>query len=168
VAAGCGPDFYFGHSGLSADEDGDLVLLYDGATTPGGRQSIFASRSTDGGLTWSPRVAVSAAGEQSVQPAVEQTGEGDVRAFWSTTAGGNHDRWNVWYRRSLDGGQNWSVPVKLSDAAGGAGYKTATGFHEVYGDYGEIAVTSAGDSFAAWGEGFSWTGPGGTWYVLGR
>jgi hypothetical protein len=168
AAAGCGPDFYFGHSGVSADDDGDLVFLYDGATAPGGRQSIFARRSSDGGLTWSNRVVLSAAGEQSVQPSVEQTGDGDVRAFWSTTAGGDHDRWSVWYRRSQNGGSSWSAPVRLSDAAGGAGYKTATGFLEVYGDYGEIAVTSTGDTFATWGEGFSWTGPGGTWYALGR
>jgi hypothetical protein len=58
--------------------------------------------------------------------------------------------------------------VKLSDAAGGAGHTTAAGYLEVYGDYGEIAVTSAGDTFAAWGEGFSWTGPGGTWHRLDR
>jgi hypothetical protein len=83
----------------------------------------------------------------------------DVRAFWSTTAGGDHDRWNVWYRRSLDGGVTWSAPVKLSDAAGGVGYKAATGSQEVYGDYGEIAVTSAGDTFAVWGEGSAGPAP---------
>ena len=48
----------------------------------------------------------------------------------------------------------------------GAGYKTADGFLEVYGDYGEIAVTSAGRTFAVWGEGFSYTGPGGSWFNL--
>ena len=168
VAAGCGPDFYYGHSAVSADEDGDLVFLYDGATTPGGRQSIFARRSNDGGQSWSDRAVISADGEQSVQPAVEQTDDGDVRAMWATTAGGSHDRWNTWYRSSIDGGVTWSAPVRLSDAASGAAYKTATGFLEVYGDYGEIAVTSAGDTFATWGEGFSWTGPGGTWYALGK
>jgi hypothetical protein len=36
------------------------------------------------------------------------------------------------------------------------------------GDYGEIAVTSAGKTFATWGEGFSYTGPGGTWFNLQR
>ena len=44
----------------------------------------------------------------------------------------------------------------------------ASGFNEVYGDYGEIAVTNTGDTFAVWGEGFGWTGPGGTWYAHGR
>ena len=39
---------------------------------------------------------------------------------------------------------------------------------EVYGDYGEIAVTNAGKTVATWGEGFSYTGPGGTWFNVQR
>jgi hypothetical protein len=42
------------------------------------------------------------------------------------------------------------------------------GFDEIYGDYGEIAVTSAGKTFATWGEGFGYTGPGGTWFNVQR
>jgi hypothetical protein len=45
-------------------------------------------------------------------------------------------------------------------------YHHANGFDEIYGDYGEIAVTNTGNTFATWGEGFSWTGPGGTWFNL--
>ena len=46
----------------------------------------------------------------------------------------------------------------------GAAYKHADGFDEVYGDYGEIAITSAGKTIATWGEGLSWVGPGGVWF----
>jgi hypothetical protein len=35
---------------------------------------------------------------------------------------------------------------------------------EFYGDYGEIVITSSGKTIAAWGEGFSWLGPGGVWF----
>jgi len=70
----------------------------------------------------------------------------------------------VWFSRSTDGGATWSAPVKLSDATSGAAYITAAGYLEVYGDYGEIAITSAGKTIAVWGEGFSWTGPGGVWF----
>ena len=45
----------------------------------------------------------------------------------------------------------------------GAPYKTANGFLEPYGDYGETAITSAGKTIATWGEGNSYTGPGGVW-----
>jgi hypothetical protein len=164
VAAGCSSDFYLGHSGVTADAAGNLVFVYDGATTPGGKQLIFARRSTDGGLSWSARTTLSTLGEQATSPAVESRGNGDVRAWYAQTNGGSHDAWNVWYRSSADGGLTWSTPVKISDASSGAGYKSAAGFQEIYGDYGEIAITSAGKTIAIWGEGFSWSGPGGAWF----
>ena len=54
--------------------------------------------------------------------------------------------------------------AKISDAAGGPGYTTPRGSGEPYGDYGEIAITSTGETFAVWGEAFSYIGPGGTWF----
>jgi hypothetical protein len=164
VAAGCYNDFYMGHSGVSADAAGNLVFVYDGATTPGGRQLAFAKRSTNGGLTWSARTTLSVVGEHVTGPAVESRGAGDVRVWYAQTNGGSHDAWNIWYRSSTDGGVTWSAPVNISDATTGAGYKTANGFQEFYGDYGEIAITSAGKTIGTWGEAFSYTGPGGTWF----
>jgi hypothetical protein len=164
VAAGCSSDFYLGHSAVSADATGNLVFLYDGATTPGGKQLIFARRSTNGGLSWSARTAISTSGEHATGPAVESRGAGDVRAWFAQTNGGSHDAWNIWYRSSADGGLTWNTPVNISDASTGAEYKSAAGFQEFYGDYGEVAITSAGKTIGVWGEGFSWTGPGGAWF----
>ncbi|HZB79609.1 MAG TPA: sialidase family protein [Actinomycetota bacterium] len=164
VAAGCSSDFYLGHSAVSADATGNLVFLYDGATTPGGKQLIFARRSTNGGLSWSARTAISISGEHATGPAVESRGAGDVRSSFAQTNGGSHDAWNIWYRSSTDGGVTWTAPVKISDAASGAAYKSAAGFQEFYGDYGEVAITSAGKTIGVWGEGFGWTGPGGAWF----
>jgi hypothetical protein len=165
VAEGCSADFYIGHSAVAADAQGDLVYLYDGASTPYGPQRIYAARSTNGGATWSAPVALSVNGENATSPAVEQTGDGQVRAwFMQTSNGGDPDAWNVWFRSSADGGATWTPRVKISDATSGAGYKSADGFDEVYGDYGEIAITDRGKTIAAWGEGFSWIGPGGVWF----
>jgi hypothetical protein len=165
IAEGCGPDFYIGHDAISADDAGGLVVLYDGAAKDLGPQRIFARRSTDGGLTWSTRVALSVAGENATSPAVESGGSGDVRAWYMQTSNGDDpDAWNVFYRSSIDGGASWSAPVVISDVTSGAAYKHADGFDEVYGDYGEIAITSAGKTIATWGEGLSWTGPGGVWF----
>ena len=163
-AAGCYADFYAGHSGVSADASGKLVMVYDGATTPGGKQLTFVKRSTDGGLSWSARTTLSAAGEHSTGPVVESRGAGDVRVWYAQTNGGNHDAWNIWYRSSADGGVTWTAPVNISDASTGAEYKRAAGFEEFYGDYGEIAITNAGKTIGTWGEAFSYTGPGGTWF----
>ena len=162
-AAGCTPDFYTGHTALSVDGIGNVVLLYDGATTFEGLQTVSARRSTDKGVTWSSAVALSKAGENATAPAVESRGSGDVRAVYYETAGANDDAWNIWYRRSSDGGATWTAPVRISDATGGAAYKTPAGFLEVYGDYGEMAITSTGKTIAIWGEGLSYTGPGGAW-----
>ena len=164
VAAGCTTDFYAGHTALTVDAAGNAVVLYDGASTDGGLQAIYARHSTDHGATWSAPVLLSVPTEQSVAPAVTSTGSGDVRAwYYQTSGGGNVDAWNVWYRRSTNGGSSWSAPLRISDATSGAPYITAAGFAEVYGDYGEIAITSAGKTIATWGEGISYTGPGGVW-----
>jgi hypothetical protein len=164
VAAGCTTDFYQGHAAISADANGALVFLYDGATVAGGKQLIYASRSTDRGATWTTPVVVSTVGEEATTPMIESRGNGDVRIAWAeTSGGGNVDAWNQWYRKSTDGGGTWSTAVRISDATSGAPYKTAAGYAEVYGDYGEMAITNRGQTIATWGEGISYTGPGGVW-----
>jgi hypothetical protein len=167
VALGCSPDFYLGQATVTSDARGRLAYAYEGATRARGPQRIYVSRSSDEGRTWSPRIAVSTDGENATQPRIASIGNGDVRLWYMQTSDGdNPNKWNVWYRSSSDGGATWSVRQKLSDATSVAGYKTADGFKEIYGDYGEIAITSAGKTFAAWGEAFSYFGPGGTWFNL--
>jgi len=157
-------DYYVGHTALAADAQGNLFISYDAPTTAYGLQRIYTQRSTDGGLSWGDRRAVSADGEMATAPAMTARGHGDVRMYYfQTTGGGNIDEWNVLYRASSDGGRTWSRSVKISDASGGATYKTAAGFGEPYGDYGEMGITSQGDTVAAWGEGPSYIGPGGVW-----
>ena len=88
-----------------------------------------------------------------------------------TADGDNPNAWNVWYRSSSNGGRQLVRARQARRRLGGRrhpGYINASGFDEIYGDYGEIAVTSAGKTFAIWGEGFSYTGPGGTWFNLQR
>ena len=119
--------------------------LYDGATTTRGLQTIAARRSTDAGVTWSAAVTLSSGTEQAVDPAIESTGTATSAPGTCRRRGrGNVDQWNTCYRRSTDGGATWSAAVRISDATGGAAYKTAAGYLEPYGDYGEIAITPGG------------------------
>ena len=169
VAAGCSPDFYTGQTSVVSDATGHLVFAYEGPALDHGPQRIFIKTSPDEGRTWGSATVVSVDGENATGPRLASSGNGDVRLWYMQTENGdNPDAWNVWYRSSPNGGKTWSSPVKLNDAgAGPPGYVNSDGsFQEIYGDYGEIAVTSAGKTFAAWGEGFSWTGPGGTWFNL--
>jgi hypothetical protein len=167
VAAGCGPDFYAGQTSVVSDAAGHLVFAYEGPTTDGGPQRVYVSTSSNSGRTWSAGVPLSVAGENATQPRLASSGGGNARIWYMQTAGHNPDAWNVWYRSSTDGGATWSAPVNISDTpAGAAGYINANGFAEVYGDYGEIDITSAGKAIATWGEGFSYTGPGGSWFNI--
>ena len=166
VADGCGPDFYAGQTSVVSDAAGHLVFAYEGPTVSGGPQRVYISRSSDGGRTWSAGAPVSPAGEHATGPRLASSGGGNVRLWFMQTAGGDHDAWNVFYRTSSNGGRTWSSPVKISDHSGGAAdYVNEDGsFDEIYGDYGEIDITSTGKTVAVWGEGFSWIGPGNTWF----
>jgi BNR repeat-like domain len=170
VAAGCGPDFYIGQTSVVSDSAGHLVFAFEGPTVNQGPQRVYVSTSRDEGRTWSAPKPLSVSGENATQPRLASSGSGDVRIWYMQTA--NHDdpdAWNVWYRSSLNGGATWSPPIKIDDAPpGAAGYVNADGFDEIYGDYGEIAVTNTGKTVATWGEGFSYTGPGGTWFNIQR
>jgi hypothetical protein len=170
VAAGCGPDYYTGQASVVSDGAGRLVFAFEGPAADGGAQRVQISASSDEGRSWSAPTALSVAGENATGPRLASGGGGDTRIWYMQTSGGdNQDAWNVWYRSSTNGGGSWSSPVKIDDApAGAAGYVNAAGFAEIYGDYGEMAVTSAGKSIAVWGEGFSYTGPGGTWFNVQR
>jgi hypothetical protein len=170
VAAGCGPDFYAGQTSVVSDAAGHLVFAYEGPTVEGGPQRVYVSTSSNTGRTWSAGVPLSVAGENATGPRLASSGGGNVRVWYMQTSGGdNPDAWNVWYRSSSDGGATWSSPVNISDApAGAAGYINDDGFDEIYGDYGEVAVTNTGKTVATWGEGFSYTGPGGTWFNIQR
>lgn len=161
VTAGCYADFHSGHSGVSADSAGKLYFAYDGATSAGGPQGTWVRTSTDGGLTWSARTLLSAAGEHTTGPTVEAAGSGDARIWFAAQGAGG--RWQIKYRATTNGGGSWTTPVVISDAVSGSGYDNADGFLEFYGDYGEVDVTSAGDTVAVWGEGFSYDGPGNAW-----
>jgi Neuraminidase (sialidase) len=171
-SAGCG-EFYTGQTSVATDAHGNLVFAYEAPNTDHGPQTSYVKTSTDEGRTWSAPVALSIQGEDSTGPRLVGTGNGDFRVWYMQTAyedarrsDGTHD-WNVWYRSSTDNGATWSKPVMIDDApAGAAGYINSEGFDEIYGDYGEIAITSTGRTIAIWGEGYSWSGPGGCWFNI--
>ena len=157
---GCTPDFYDGHVALAADGGGRLLVVADGALTPGGTRSVFAWLSTDSGATWGRRVQLSKTGVNGGFPAAVGTKDGQFRVWFADRRTGE---WNTFYRTSSDG-VHWSHVVRLSDATSGASYKSKAGYQEFYGDYGEIDVTDTGKTVAIWGEGPSYRGPGGSWF----
>ena len=159
-----------GQTSVVSDAPGHLVFGTKARRPTQGRNASTSRRRRTAGRTWSAGMPLSVNGENATQPRLASSGGGDVRIWYMQTSDGdNPDAWNVWYRSSSNGGASWSSPVKISDAPpGAAGYIGADGFGEIYGDYGEIAVTNTGKTVAIWGEGFSYTGPGGSWFNIQR
>ncbi len=166
-ARGCSFGFFGSVTGLAVDAAGKVMLVYNGGLTAGDNQRVWASTSSDGGLTWSTRTQVSAPPQQleNAFPAVAAgPAANDFRIVWQ---GGRPNAFNTWYRRTTDGGATFSVILKLSDATTGAPYKSARGYRFPYGDYMGIGVDASGMNHVIWGEGPSYNGPGGTWYTRG-
>jgi hypothetical protein len=167
VSAGCPIDFYGPSDPMAMDETGRLVVMYQGASVPSGPQRVYVRSSSNGGLTWSKRADIDGGplGTNAAFGAAAGTGQGDVRLWYQDDRNGAAG-WNTWFRSSTDGGLTWSPEVRLSNRSTGAPYKTAAGYAQPYGDYGEVAITNTGATIAVWGEGTSYAGPGGTWYDL--
>ncbi len=165
TSKGCYDGFYGPTPALAGDPDGDLLYLYAANRKPGAPQRVYVTTSSDGGSTWTQTTALSPPGANAIFPAAASGGPGDFRVWWMDTRTG---RWNVWYARTTDGGATWSTPIRLSNATSGTPYKSRRGFLEAYGDYGEMGVTSGGKTVAIWGEGASYAGPGGVWFVRQR
>jgi len=165
VSPGCPLEFYGPSSPMAMDSTGRLVVMYQGAAVPSGPQRVYVRSSTNGGLTWSRRTDLDGGplGTSAAFGGAAGTGTGDFRLWYQDDRNGAAG-WNTWYRSSKDGGKTWSAEVRLSNRSSGAPYKSAAGYGQPYGDYGEVAITNTGATIAVWGEGPSYTGPGGTWY----
>lgn len=169
-SAGC----YFGFFGPSAvlaiDSAGKIMLAFPSGSVSGGTERMYVRTSTDG-VNWSVRQELSN-GSASVNngfPAIASgTSAGDFRVVWQDDRNGSNTEWNTWYRRTTNGGSTWSAAIQLSDQPSGAPYKDALGYRFPYGDYYEMAVDAGGKNHVIWGEGISYTGPGGTWYTRGQ
>lgn len=165
VSDGCPLEYYGPSALLAVDATGRLVVMYQGASVPSGPQRVYVRHSSNGGSTWSKRTDIDGgpSGTNAAFGGAAGTGHGDFRLWYQDDRNGPAG-WNTWFRSSSDGGVTWSAEVRLSDRSNGAPYKTAAGYAQPYGDYGEVAITNTGATVAVWGEGASYSGPGGTWY----
>ncbi|MBI2838999.1 MAG: exo-alpha-sialidase [Acidobacteria bacterium] len=169
-ALGCELGFFGPSAAITADAAGKLMIAYNAGSVAGAPQKLYARTSTNG-VSWSARSEVSN-GSSTVNNGFPALAAGptanDFRLAWQDDRNGSTTAWNAWYRRSTDGGSTWGAAVRLSDLGSGAPYKSSSGHKFPYGDYFEIATDSGGRNHVIWGEGDSFTGPGGSWYTRGR
>jgi hypothetical protein len=161
----CPVDFYGPQTAVAIDRSGKALAVYAANSTADGPMSLFSRSSTDDGATWSAARLVSSAGSAvgaDFQQLATGPTAGDFRMVFMDDRNGPA-AWNTWYVRAS--GNGWTAPVRLSNAASGAPYKSAAGFIQPYGDYLGYAVSPSGVNYAIWGEGPSYAGPGGAWFT---
>lgn len=164
---GCYMGFFGPSAVLAVDSAGTLMLAYNASDTAGAPQGLWVRTSTDG-ENWSIEIEISNGSEavNNAFPAIAAgPTAGDFRIAWQDDRNGSTAAWNTWYRRTSESGSSWSEAVRASDQSEGAAYKTAAGYAFPYGDYLEIAVDGGGRTHLIWGEGASYSGPGGIWYT---
>lgn len=170
-AAGCYTGFLGSTPNMAIDSAGKLLIAYHVNSTPSVPEQMYIRTSTDG-VTWTPRVQISVANPavHNAFPAVaaHPINANDFRVTWQSDSVQSQTGWNTFYRRTTDGGVNWTASIDLSDLSGGAPYKNANGYTFPYGDYHDLQVGPDGTNHVFWGEGASYTGPGGCWYARGQ
>ena len=125
---------------------------------------VYVRRSSDHGVTWTPPSRISPkGGVTAVFPQVAGGAAGRFAVAWADDRTGDQ-LFNTWERDSMDSGNSWGTVARISNLGHGAGYKYPAGYVFSYGDYFDIDINNAQQAFAAWGEGYSYKGPGGTWY----
>jgi hypothetical protein len=171
-ALSCGWAYLGAQLVMTSDSGGNLYLLWNAGSTARGPERIYFAKSVDGGNTYSPRKDVSSAraGTHHAFPAIAAAGNGDVRISWmdARAANGGIDKWNVYYRRSTNGGNTWSNEVDLSTYVSGYSYIFTDGFRFPFGDYYEIDVDEQGTNHVVFGEALNYDSPGSIWYVKGK
>ncbi|MEP7134611.1 MAG: sialidase family protein [Chloroflexota bacterium] len=171
-AFNCGWAFLGAAATMTSDASGNLYALWNAGSIDKGPERIYFAKSTDGGNTWSAKTDVSTAlsGTHHAFPAIAATGNGDVRIAWmdARAANGGMDKWNVYYRRSTNGGSTWGNEVDLSTYVSGSTYIFTDGFRFPFGDYFEMDIDEQGTSHLIWGEGYSYDSPGSIWYSKGQ
>ena len=163
--SGCYPDYFAATGAISIDGTGHMVFAYSFSESANGPKSLYV-RTSDDGTQWSGRILVNRLGDSNVPQIDAGPSAGDVRLAWQDNRTG---KFNTWYVRSTDGGIRWGTPVRLSNLASGAPYKSAAGYTFTDGDYFGIAVSSTGVAHVIWGEadGSSLYCCGDVWYTKG-
>jgi PKD repeat protein len=79
-----------------------------------GNAEIYYKRSLDGGLTWTDDIRLTNDMNESEHPKIVAQGE-TLHVVWRDNRDGNYE---VYYKRSTDGGESWSSDVRLTNDPG--------------------------------------------------
>jgi hypothetical protein len=117
------------HPSAATDHDGTFVVMWEtkALKSSGANLSLRASRSADGGRTWSASEPVGLNPDaMSQRPRLSQDPDNSVRAVWYDTRSADW-RWKVFTSR-LDRKSGWTAPVQLTTLGNGTFPSIGNGF----------------------------------------
>ncbi len=88
----------------------------------GGNSEIFYKQSLNGGVNWEPAIQLTQDSAESVGPSIAVSGL-VVHIVWWKNHGGN---WEIYYKRSNDGGINWGSDTRLTNNSGNSYFPSIT------------------------------------------
>jgi hypothetical protein len=104
---------------LATDYNHVIYLVY-------GWNNLYFTKSTDYGATWTSPLFLNSVtystgyGDRAPMPCIAVPANGVIFLAWTDDRSGN---WDVLYRRSSDGGANWSSIATLNDSTVGGQFK---------------------------------------------
>src|SRR5438045_6284261 len=130
-----------GEPQVAVDSAGNINTVWGDQTTACGSascpMSIFFSRSTDGGATFSAPLNISNDQGTSTLPQIALDRSGNINVIWSANSPGYTA---VFFSRSIDAGHTFSTPTNISAPSGGLLSQLRPG----------IAVDSSGNISVGW------------------
>lgn len=103
----------------SVTVNGSVVQIVWHDDTPGNNE-IFYKRSDDGGNTWTTDLQLSNTAGSSNLPGIAVSGS-VVHVCWYDSTAGN---WEIYYKRSTDGGTSWGADTRLTNNTASSLYAT--------------------------------------------
>ncbi len=104
------------HPFITCDGSSTIYLTWSNNYHYTEKLNVFLSFSTDNGATWRTPVNVSnTANADSKYPVMAIDNKGYIYIAWMEKVSGN---WEIYFKHSPDGGENWSDPVNISSNSG--------------------------------------------------
>ncbi len=104
----------------------NIHLAWESGT---GNSEIYYKNSTNGGLNWSSDIRMTNDPFSSNQPSIAVSGQ-NINLFWADSRDGNRE---IYFKRSTDGGTNWSSDARLTNAANNSLEPNAIAFGQQVG-----------------------------------
>jgi len=124
-----------GHSfvpDIGFDPSGNIHVVWSDYTP--GNHEIYYKKSTDGGASWSTSQRLTSNAGASISPVIGVDSFGHLHVVWQDDTPGH---WEVYYKRSPDGGATWTASQRLTWSSSMSGSPV-------------IAVDSSGHLHVVW------------------